>query len=111
MEELEKKKKPTRSRRKRRTLFDEETELFKEEKARLNSDDLTNEELKKSALKLLDAYKDLIDSSKLSTKVNDKLMFGLNENYAELMEEKRELEERIKSHNRSFFGNFIKIDY
>ena len=111
MEELEEKKKPTRARRKRRTLFDEETELFKEEKARLRGDNLSNEELRESALRLLNAYKDLIDSSKLSTKVNDKLMFGLNENYAELMDEKKELEEKIKSHNRSFFGNFFKIDF
>ena len=106
MEEVKK----TSRRRKRRTLFDEETALFKEEKARLKNEDLSTEELRESALRLLDAYKDLIDSSKLSTKVNDKLMFGLNENYAELMDEKKELEEKIKDHNRSFFGNFFKID-
>ena len=104
-------KKPAAKRKKRRNLFDEETNLFKEEKARLKKDDISPEELKESALRLLNAYKDLLDQSKLSTKVNDKLMFGLNENYGELMEEKKELEMKIKSHNRSFFGNFVKIDF
>ena len=79
-------KKPAAKRKKRRNLFDEETNLFKEEKARLKKDDISPEELKESALRLLNAYKDLLDQSKLSTKVNDKLMFGLNENYGELME-------------------------
>ena len=77
----------------------------------MKSEDLAAQELRDLAERLLNAYKDLLDQSKLSTKVNDKLMFGLNENYAELMEEKKELEDKIKNHNQTFLGNFSKIDF
>ena len=108
---MEEEKKKPRPRKKRRVLFDEETNLFKQEKELLKSEDLPAQELRDLAERLLNAYKDLLDQSKLSTKVNDKLMFGLNENYAELMEEKKELEDKIKNHNQTFLGNFSKIDF
>ena len=74
-------------RKKRVELFDVELKIFKEERELLKKENLVIEEVIESNKRLLRAYKDLIDQSKLSTKISDKLIFGLNENYSEILDE------------------------
>lgn len=99
--------KPKKARRRRKELLGEETTLFKEEKARLKSENLSEAELRESAERLLIAYKDLIDASKIAMKTSDKLTFNLNANYAELLEERRAIEDKFEKIERSFWGRFV----
>lgn len=93
--------------RKRVELFGDEVKIFKEEKERLRKEDLTMEEAVESSKRLLQAYKDLIDQSKLSTKISDKLIFGLNENYSDLMDENKTLQDKIGKHESSFWSKLF----
>ena len=98
---------PKKPRRRRKELLGEETALFKEEKAKLKNEDLTKEELRESADRLLAAYKDLIDASKIAMKTSDKLTFNLNANYSELLEERKAIEEKFEKLERSFLGRIL----
>ena len=89
-------------------LFGEEIKIFKEEKDRLDNGEAILEEVIESNKRLLTAYKDLIDQSKLSTKISDKLIFGLNANYTELLEENKSLVKKVKMHESSFWSKFFK---
>ena len=103
----EKQQAPKKPRRRRKELLGEETALFKEEKARLKSESLSEEELRESAERLLVAYKDLIDASKIAMKTSDKLTFNLNANYSELLEERKAIEAKFEKLERSFLGRIL----
>jgi hypothetical protein len=95
-------------RKKRVELFDEELKIFKEERELLKKEDLVIEEVIESNKKLLRAYKDLIDQSKLSTKISDKLIFGLNENYSEILDENKVLLTKVRAYENSLLNRVFK---
>lgn len=95
-------------RKKRVELFDEELKIFKEERELLKKEDLVIEEVIESNKKLLRAYKDLIDQSKLSTKISDKLIFGLNENYTEILDENKVLLTKVRAYENSLLNRVFK---
>ena len=95
-------------RKKRVELFDEELRIFREEKELSKNDGVTIEELSLSNARLLRAYKDLIDQSKLSTKITDKLIFGLNANYTEILDENKVLTMKVKEHENNFWSKVFK---
>jgi len=96
-------------RKKRIELFDEEIKIFREEKELLKKEDLVFDEVVGSNQRLLKAYKDLIDQSKLSTKISDKLIFGLNANYTEMMEDNKVLTEKVKRLEGSFWNKLFNL--
>ena len=95
-------------RKKRVELFDEELRIFREEKELSKNEGVTIEELSLSNVRLLRAYKDLIDQSKLSTKISDKLIFGLNANYTEILDENKALTTKVKEHENNFWSKVFK---
>ena len=95
-------------RKKRTELFDEELKIFREEKANLKDEERIIDDVIASNKRLLSAYKDLIDQSKLSTRISDKLIFGLNENYAEIMDENKNLVNKLRKHENAFWSKFFK---
>jgi hypothetical protein len=95
-------------RKKRVELFDEELKIFKEERELLKKEDLVIDEVIESNKKLLRAYKDLIDQSKLSTKISDKLIFGLNENYTEILDENKVLLTKVRAYENSLLNRVFK---
>tara|TARA_B100000809_G_scaffold223309_1_gene232774 strand:- start:171 stop:467 length:297 start_codon:yes stop_codon:yes gene_type:complete len=94
-------------RKKRAELFDEEIGIFREEKELLKNEEATIEEVILSNKRLLKAYKDLIDQSKLSTKISDKLIFGLNANYTEILDENKVLTTTIRKHESTFLSKLF----
>ena len=95
-------------RKKRIELFDEELKIFREEKENLKKEERIIDDVIVSNKRLLTAYKDLIDQSKLSTKISDKLIFGLNENYTEIMDENKSLVDKLRNHENTFWSKFFK---
>ena len=95
-------------RKKRVELFDVELKIFKEERELLKKENLVIEEVIESNKRLLRAYKDLIDQSKLSTKISDKLIFGLNENYSEILDENKVLLTTVRAYENSLLNRVFK---
>jgi hypothetical protein len=95
-------------RKKRVELFDVELKIFKEERELLKKENLVIEEVIESNKRLLRAYKDLIDQSKLSTKISDKLIFGLNENYSEVLDENKVLLTKVRAYENSLLNRVFK---
>jgi hypothetical protein len=93
---------------KRVELFGEEIKLWKAEKELSKAENLTAEQLTESNERLLKAFKDLIDQSKLSTRISDRLIFGLDANYTELLEENKNLVEKISMIENSFWNKIFK---
>jgi hypothetical protein len=95
-------------RKKRIELFGEELKVYKEEKLLAKQEVVSNEQLAESNKRLLTAFKDLIDQSKLSTKISDRLIFGLDANYTELMEENKKLTDQVNGLENSFWNKIFK---
>lgn len=98
----------TMKRKKKVELFGEEIKIYKHEKQVNTAEEISKEELAESNERLLKAYKDLIDQSKLSTKISDRLIFGLDANYAELLEENKKLVEKVSVLENSFWNKIFK---
>ena len=66
---------------KRVELFGEEIKLWKAEKELSKAENLTAEQLTESNERLLKAFKDLIDQSKLSTRISEMALIFLGLKY------------------------------
>lgn len=89
---------------KKENLFRSEAQILETSKSLLSKDDLTYDEFKDSFKDLCDNYSDLLDQTKLITRVSDKLQNKLNSAYESLEVKNIELQNTIDELTKARVG-------
>lgn len=92
------------SRPRKRNLFSQEAAVLKTARAVFEKEDVTDEEIRSALEGLCDSYEELLDQSKLITKVSDRLQKKINKTNDQLELKNVELQETLDSLTKAKVG-------